>query len=50
MFFENRHEKTKFTFLHHKIDINLGILMLAVFLDGAIITFLLIWLLGYLSS
>ena len=48
VFWENRHEKTHFHFFSQRIDINLGLLMLAVFLDGAIITLLLLWLLDIL--
>lgn len=32
-----------------KIDMNLGLLLLAVFLDGAILSLLIAWLLGYIS-
>jgi len=49
VFWENRHEKIHFHFFSQKIDINLGLLMFAVFLDGIIITLLILWLLGYLS-
>ena len=46
MFWENRHEKTHVRFFNQKLDMNLALLMIAVFLDGAVITLLLSWLLG----
>ena len=46
MFWENRHEKAHVHFFGQKLDMNLALLMIAVFLDGVIITLLLIWLLG----
>ena len=45
MFFENRHVKTHIHIFGQKIDINVGLLILVTFLDGAIITGLLVWLL-----
>ena len=47
MMWENRHEKVSLHFFHRKTDMNLGLLIFAVLLDGAIITILLVWLLGY---
>lgn len=49
VFWENRHEKVHFHMFSHKTDINLGLLMAAVFLDGIILTLLLTWLLGWLG-
>lgn len=48
-FWENRHNKTSFHMFGQKIDMNLGLLLLAVFLDGAILGILMMWLLGYLG-
>jgi len=48
-FWENRHTRVSFHMFNHKIDISLGLLLVAVFLDGAILTLLLTWLLGYFS-
>lgn len=45
MFFENRNEKTHFKFFGKKMDMNVGLLMLVTFLDGAILAALLVWLL-----
>jgi hypothetical protein len=47
LFWENRHEKIHFHIFNQKTDMNLGLLMAAVFLDGIIITLILTWLLGY---
>ena len=44
MFWQNRHERVKFNFFGHKIDISVGLLAMGIFLDGAIIAALLIWL------
>jgi len=46
LFWKNRHEKINLRFFKDKIDVSLGLLMLAVFLDGALIAALLLWLLG----
>lgn len=49
LFWNNRHEKVHFHIFSQKTDMNLGLLMAAVFLDGIILTLLLAWLLGYLG-
>jgi len=49
MFWENRHEKTHLHLFSQKVDINLGLLIFAVFLDGIILTLLLTWLMGWLG-
>jgi hypothetical protein len=48
-FWENRHSKAVFHIFGQKIEMNFGLLLLAVFLDGAILAILLAWLLGYLG-
>jgi len=48
-FWENRHSRASFHMFGQKIDMNLGLLLLAVFLDGAILALLITWLLGYLG-
>jgi len=44
-FWQNRHERVKFHFFKQKIDISLGLLAISIFLDGAMLSALLIWLL-----
>lgn len=46
LFWKNRYEKISLHFFKDKVDVSLGLLMLAVFLDGALIAALLLWLLG----
>ena len=46
MFWQNRHERVKFNFFGHKIDISVGLLSVGIFLDGAIIALLIYWLLS----
>ena len=45
IFWQNRHEKTEFTFFSGKSKMNLGLLMLVTFVDGVILALLLTWLL-----
>ncbi len=45
-FWENRHQKVEFHLFGQKMEITLGLLLFAVFLDGAIIAGLLYWLLS----
>jgi len=49
IFWKHRHLKIHLKFFGHGIDTNLGLLGLMVFLDGAILTLVLVWLLGFLS-
>jgi uncharacterized integral membrane protein len=44
-FWQNKDERTHLHIFGQKIDINLGLLMFGVFLDGAILAVILIWLL-----
>lgn len=46
-FWENRHTKINFELFGQKIEMNLGLLLFAVFLDGAILTLITLWLLGF---
>lgn len=46
LFYENRHETVTFHFFHQKIQISLGLLAFGIFLDGAILAGLLIWLMN----
>ena len=43
-FWENRKTKVKFNLFHQDIEISLGILAFGLFLDGAILSGLLLWL------
>ncbi len=45
-FWENRHQKVTFHLFGQKMEITLGLLLFAVFLDGAIIASLFFWLLN----
>jgi hypothetical protein len=47
-FWENRHEKVTFHIFGQKVEMNLGLLLVAVFLDGAILSLLIIWILGFI--
>jgi hypothetical protein len=44
-FWQNRNERVKFRLFNQKVDISVGLLAVGIFLDGAIISALLIWLL-----
>lgn len=44
-FWQNRDKRVKFHMFGQEIEINLGILSFGIFIDGAIITTLIIWLL-----
>lgn len=45
-FWENRHTKINFQMFGQKIEMTLGLLLFAVFLDGSILTLIILWLLG----
>lgn len=47
VFWDNRKEKITFHFFHRKTDAKLGLILLGVFLDGAIFALIFIWLMGY---
>ncbi len=49
LFWKHRHLKVHFRFFGQGMETNLGLLGLMVFLDGAILAFVLLWLLGYLN-
>lgn len=45
-FWENRHTKINFQMFGQKIEMTLGLLLFAVFIDGSILTLIILWLLG----
>lgn len=50
LFWKNRHEKVRFRFLRKEADIGLGLLVLTAFIDGALLTLVLLWLTGYINA
>jgi hypothetical protein len=49
VFWKQRHLKIRLMLFGHELDTSLGALGLMIFLDGAILAFVLLWLLGVLT-
>ena len=50
LFWKNRHEKVKFRLFGREAGIGLGLLLMTAFFDGALLSVLLLWLMGYISA
>lgn len=50
LFWKNRHEKVRFRFLRKEAEVGLGLLVLTAFIDGALLTVLLLWLTGHINA